>query len=129
MFLPCSFWLSDALCLTGRKADAIRLFERLLTLRNDVGLIAEEYDPRERRMLGNFPQALSHVALVNTARNLGQRGGPSEHRSGLHAEPPQATPRHAGDGHSAGRKTDIRPRVTPARLQSSRPRASRRGEP
>ena len=56
-----------------------RLFERLLALRNDVGLLAEEYDPVARRLLGNFPQAFSHVALVNTARNL-TGGGPCEHR-------------------------------------------------
>jgi GH15 family glucan-1,4-alpha-glucosidase len=69
-FLPCSFWLADAYALTGRCAEAEALFERLLTLGNDVGLFAEEYDPRARRMLGNFPQALTHMALVNTARLL-----------------------------------------------------------
>jgi GH15 family glucan-1,4-alpha-glucosidase len=56
--------------LTGRRAEGLALFERLLALRNDVGLIAEEYDPRAKRMLGNFPQALTHMALVNTARLL-----------------------------------------------------------
>ena len=70
--------------------ERARLFERLLTLRNDVGLLAEEYDPRDGRMLGNFPQALTHVALINTARNLASHGGPSEHRGGLKARPPQA---------------------------------------
>ena len=69
-FLPCSFWLADAYALTGRRPEAEALFERLLSLRNDVGLLAEEYDPRSRRMLGNFPQALTHMALVNTARLL-----------------------------------------------------------
>ena len=69
-FLPCSFWLADAYALTGRTADAEALFERLLDLCNDVGLLAEEYDPTARRMLGNFPQALTHMALVNTARLL-----------------------------------------------------------
>jgi len=80
-FLACSFWLADALALCGRKAEAKKLFERLLALCNDVGLLAEEYDPKGRRMLGNFPQALSHVALINTARNLSRPGGPAEHRS------------------------------------------------
>ena len=69
-FLPCSFWLADAYVLTGRRAQGEALFERLLALANDVGLLAEEYDPRERRMLGNFPQALTHMALVNSARLL-----------------------------------------------------------
>jgi len=69
-FLPCSFWLADCYALTGRRAEGEALFERLLALRNDVGLIAEEYDPRAKRMLGNFPQAMTHMALVNTARLL-----------------------------------------------------------
>jgi GH15 family glucan-1,4-alpha-glucosidase len=63
LFLPCSFWLADHLSLAGRHAEAERLFKRLLDLRNDVGLLAEEYDPSARRQLGNFPQALTHVAL------------------------------------------------------------------
>lgn len=69
-FLACSFWLADALHATGRGAAAVALFERLLSVRNDVGLLAEEYDPYLRRQLGNFPQAFSHVGLVNTARHL-----------------------------------------------------------
>jgi GH15 family glucan-1,4-alpha-glucosidase len=69
-FLACSFWLADALALCGRYDEAEALFERLLGLCNDVGLLAEEYEPRERRMLGNFPQALSHMALIHTARLL-----------------------------------------------------------
>jgi GH15 family glucan-1,4-alpha-glucosidase len=69
-FLACTFWLADALALDGRGAVARQLFERLLALRNDVGLLAEEYDPRARRLMGNFPQAFSHFALVNTARRL-----------------------------------------------------------
>jgi GH15 family glucan-1,4-alpha-glucosidase len=80
-FLPCSFWLADALALCGRHAEAKQLFVRLLKLCNDVGLLAEEYDPGQQRMLGNFPQALSHVALINTARNLSRPGGPAEDRS------------------------------------------------
>jgi GH15 family glucan-1,4-alpha-glucosidase len=82
VFLMCSFWLADVLALLGRKQDAIDLFERLLDVRNDVGLLAEEYDPVEKRFLGNFPQAFSHVALINTARNLSEESGPSSDRSG-----------------------------------------------
>ena len=66
-FLPCSFWLADCYALTGRRREGVALFERLLALSNDVGLLSEEYDPRSKRMLGNFPQALTHMALVNTA--------------------------------------------------------------
>ncbi|MFJ4846166.1 MULTISPECIES: glycoside hydrolase family 15 protein [unclassified Streptomyces] len=69
-FLACSFWLADALHRTGRRDEARELFERLLGLRNDVGLLAEEWDPVERRQLGNFPQAFSHIGLVNTALTL-----------------------------------------------------------
>jgi GH15 family glucan-1,4-alpha-glucosidase len=69
-FLPCSFWLADGYLLAGRRSDAAALFERLLALGNDLGLFAEEYDPRAKRMLGNFPQALTHMALVNSARLL-----------------------------------------------------------
>lgn len=80
-FLVCSFWLADNLAMMRRTAEARRIFEHLLALRNDVGLLAEEYDPQTKRLLGNFPQALSHIALVNTAYNLSARGGPSRHRS------------------------------------------------
>jgi GH15 family glucan-1,4-alpha-glucosidase len=69
-FLACSFWLADNYQLQGRHKDALRMFERLLEIRNDVGLLAEEYDPAGKRQLGNFPQAFSHVGLVNTAFNL-----------------------------------------------------------
>ncbi len=72
-FLPCSFWLADNLQLQGRHAEAVQMFERLLDIRNDVGLLSEEYDPIEKRLLGNFPQAFSHVGLVNTAFNLTRR--------------------------------------------------------
>ncbi len=79
-FLACSFWLADALAMIGRREAAEELFEQLLALRNDVGLLAEEYDPRARRQLGNFPQAFSHVALINTAHNLSLARGPAERR-------------------------------------------------
>lgn len=70
VFLVCSFWLVENYSLQGRHHEALALFERLLALRNDVGLLAEEYDPQSRTFLGNFPQALSHLALVNTAHRL-----------------------------------------------------------
>ena len=69
-FLPCSFWLVDNYLLQGRHAEARRLFEHLLSIRNDVGLLAEEYHPSLDRHVGNFPQAFSHVALVSTAYNM-----------------------------------------------------------
>ena len=87
MFLPCSFWLADAYHLIGREADSKALFERILTLCNDVGLLSEEYDIGRRRLVGNFPQAFSHMALVNTAHNLTHRDKPSEKRSGKKALP------------------------------------------
>ena len=80
-FLACSFWLADAYALLGRYAEAARLFEHLLSFRNDLGLLAEEYDPRARRQLGNFPQAFSHVALINTAHNLTSHRGPAKQRA------------------------------------------------
>jgi GH15 family glucan-1,4-alpha-glucosidase len=81
VFLACSFWLADNLCMQGRWDEAHALFERLVGLTNDVGLLAEEYDPATKRFLGNFPQAFSHVALVNTAMNLGARDKPAEQRA------------------------------------------------
>ena len=80
-FLPCTFWLADNLAAMGRRGDAEKIFERLAGLANDVGLISEEYDPANGRLLGNFPQAFTHVALVNTAFNLWKPGGPAQHRA------------------------------------------------
>ena len=80
-FLACSFWLADNYVLLNERAKARKLFERLLALNNDLGLLPEEYDPRRRRFLGNFPQAFSHIALVNTAHNLSLDRGPAKLRS------------------------------------------------
>lgn len=81
VFLACSFWLADNLILQGRLDEARSLFERLLSLCNDVGLLAEEYEPVHGRLLGNFPQAFSHIALINTALNLTRASGPAKQRS------------------------------------------------
>jgi GH15 family glucan-1,4-alpha-glucosidase len=80
-FLACSFWLADNYVLQGRYDEARALFGRLMSLRNDVGLLAEEYDAFAKRQLGNFPQAFSHLALINTARNLESTAGPAHQRS------------------------------------------------
>jgi GH15 family glucan-1,4-alpha-glucosidase len=81
VFLACSFWLADAYLMLGRHEDARALFERLLRLRNDLGLLSEQYEPRLCRLVGNFPQAFSHLALINTACNLSHRVKPAEQRS------------------------------------------------
>ena len=86
-FLPCAFWLADAYARLGRSDDATALFERLLALRNDVGLVAEEYDPKLKRLLGNFPQAFTHVALIATANLLAEEQG---------AKDPMRHGRHTG---------------------------------
>jgi GH15 family glucan-1,4-alpha-glucosidase len=75
VFLACSFWLAEVLAMQGQQDEARELFERLLDLRNDVGLLSEEYDPAAHRLLGNFPQAFSHLALVSAALTLGDRRG------------------------------------------------------
>ena len=81
VFLACSFWLADVYVLQNRGADAINLFKRLVRLCNDLGLLSEEYDPRSGRLVGNFPQAFSHLALVNTAFNLTRVAKPIEQRA------------------------------------------------
>jgi len=85
-FLACSFWLVDCYVLAGRHLEAKTMFERLLKLTNDVGLLAEEYDPVAERQLGNFPQAFSHVGLVNSAFNLSHHTRPAEHRGSTPGE-------------------------------------------
>ena len=79
-FLACSLWYADALALMGRYDDAQAMFERVLAIRNDVGLLAEGYDPAAKSFTGNFPQALSHLSLVNTALNLSSAHGPAKSR-------------------------------------------------
>jgi GH15 family glucan-1,4-alpha-glucosidase len=96
-FLLCSFWLADNYALSGRLDESRELFQMLLGLRNDVGLLSEEYDPNARRMLGNFPQAFSHVGIVNTARNLTRDGGPAVERG------------HDSDGGNTGVKVEHSP--------------------
>ena len=81
VFLACSFWLVDNFILLDRHADADRLLHKLMALRNDVGLLAEEYDPEAKRLVGNFPQAFSHVALVNAVLNISRQAGPVHQRA------------------------------------------------
>ncbi|GLS20764.1 glucoamylase [Labrys miyagiensis] len=88
-FLVCSFWLADVYTLQNRYGDARRLYERLQSLCNDVGLLSEEYDPVAGRMLGNFPQAFSHIGLINTALNLARSSGPAEERAEAAGEAPK----------------------------------------
>ncbi len=91
-FLACSFWLADVYILQDRTADAERLFRKLVGLCNDVGLLGEEYDPRVKRLVGNFPQAFSHMALVNCAYNLTRATKPIEQRAQAEYTPPQELP-------------------------------------
>ncbi|MGH9884162.1 MAG: glycoside hydrolase family 15 protein, partial [bacterium] len=100
-FLACSFWLADALILLERTDEARRLFERLLGLRNDVGLLAEQYEVRAQRLVGNFPQAFSHVALVTTANNLTRASKPADQRAGKGAPGPEGSAPAAKTGGDA----------------------------
>jgi GH15 family glucan-1,4-alpha-glucosidase len=93
-FLACSFWMVRALQMLGREDEARRMFDRLLGLRNDVGLLAEEYDPKAQRQLGNFPQALSHIALINAAFEFGRATSPGRQRG----EASSAQPEGRGTG-------------------------------
>jgi len=92
LFLACSFWLVDAYVMLGRHDEAVRLFERLLALRNDLGLLSEQYEPRAQRLVGNFPQAFSHLALVNSASNLAHFRKPAEQRSQTRVDDKAAVP-------------------------------------
>ena len=108
VFLACSFWLADVLTLSGRVDEARGIFERLLALRNDVGLLAEEYDPRTGQALGNFPQAFSHVGLINTAHNLSLVRGPAQQRASGDAAAPVAGNNRARSGVDRPRQSDRR---------------------
>jgi len=86
VFLPCTFWLADNWALMDRQAEAAALFERLVGLCNDVGLLSEEYDVSAGRLVGNFPQAFSHVSLINSARSLVDNASPARRRSESNGE-------------------------------------------
>jgi GH15 family glucan-1,4-alpha-glucosidase len=100
-FLICSFWLADAYVLGGRIDDATRLFERMLDLRTDLGLLSEEYDVDAKRLIGNFPQGFSHIGLINTAFNLVNARGPAQQRS----------ERVAPTARNKGKASELRKRV------------------
>ena len=86
-FLACTFWLADNYAMMGRRRMATEIFERLVGLANDVGLLSEEYDVGRGRLVGNFPQAFSHVSLVNTAINVSPKAGAAARRPGHEALP------------------------------------------
>jgi len=106
-FLACSFWLADAMVMQGRLDDAAELFNRLLGLRNDLGLLAEEYDPVRKRLVGNFPQGFSHIGLVNTAYNLLDARGPALQRA--HSSAPRNGSAQHPDHVEHGRPAQVDP--------------------
>ncbi len=131
VFLPCSFWLVAVLAQQGRLDEAVELYERLLALGNDLGLIAEEYDPEQRRLVGNFPQAFTHLALVETAFTLEKRVDKAERplldRAGqepldevaLEGEEHDERDRERDEG---GRRDDLEVRAELAQLREDRDR-------
>src|SRR6202046_4859219 len=119
-FLACSFWLVDVYILQGRIADAERLFRNLIALRNDLGLLSEEYDQRAQRLVGNFPQAFSHMALVNSAYNLTRAEKPVEQRADGHHR--RRRPTEAKEG----KKRNSRPRKAQRRPSNRRTRSVKR---
>jgi GH15 family glucan-1,4-alpha-glucosidase len=112
-FLACSFWMVDNLALQGRIEDARAMYERLLSLANDVGLLAEEYEPVSRRLVGNFPQGFSHVALVHTGLNLMKH---EQEMASAAGQPP-----HDGEGSDQALNADGRP---PAGMSDAAPETS-----
>jgi GH15 family glucan-1,4-alpha-glucosidase len=106
-FLACSFWLADAYLMLGRRHDASKLLDRLMSLRNDVGLLSEEYDVAASRLVGNFPQAHSHIALVNIVHNLTEPEKPAEQRSG------RASPKERANYRNASRESSGMARSSP----------------
>jgi hypothetical protein len=119
-FLPCNFWLADAYVLLGRDADAEEMFERLLSIRNDLGLLAEEYDPRAGRLMGNFPQAFSHVGLINTAFNLAKRRGPAQQRAKTTVPTAAEAARASGNTSGNGSGAETRPSPREVRQRKRR---------
>jgi GH15 family glucan-1,4-alpha-glucosidase len=117
-FLACSFWLVDVYILQGRIADAERLFRNLIALRNDLGLLSEEYDQREERLVGNFPQAFSHMALVNSAYNLTRAEKPVEQRADGYKRRHNAKEKEGKKRNSPPRKAQRRP--SKSRIKSVR---------
>ena len=122
-FLACSFWLVDNYVLQGRDAEALKLFDRLLARCNDVGLIAEEFDPSSGRMLGNFPQAYSHVGLINCALSLSRAKGPAEKRATRTAGRPRPRQNSARSGYYGD--TPVFSFLSPALSTSHDPQGAR----
>jgi hypothetical protein len=119
-FLACSFWMADNYLLQGRVDEAQALFDRLLAYRNDVGLLAEEYDPVAKRQLGNFPQAFSHVALVHTGLNLmkheqemAKATGQPAHDGASQSAPSQNAPSQNAAAHNGSEIDKLDPAATP----------------
>ncbi|MEZ5654055.1 MAG: glycoside hydrolase family 15 protein [Burkholderiaceae bacterium] len=124
-FLPCTFWLADCYAMTGRREQARQIFERLCGLANDVGLLSEEYDVASGRLVGNFPQAFTHVALVNTALNLPADHGPGERRRSGEGDPGEQPPAHANRAEGNAHRRAVEERNERGRDERWRDRGGR----